>query len=333
MLAQLPWPIPNLLRASHALHNVASADFDPQRTLVLLEETDITKDWSARYPRVLRSGDNPMTTLEELMDLHEEVSTVIGLYAQIMNASMEMLVNPFVEVQPISLSSAEYSRLASSFWILKIFYQFRLNFGYYQQPNDFIPAFLRRLGPWQLEQGLSVESFFHRISLHQSFGLLPAGFSSSPLQRSYSVQYMTARSIFIRNYLKVITPIPGSSFDPPGRGSISFSRAICADTMHSGTSWHSLPLPPPPHGHEDPEELDYPPHENDPLRSHGWTYFELWHRAGAVSAREHDRFFLELAFFFWDKERLENWGLADPDEFPRAVLMLEERLEQCKRLR
>ncbi|KAF2654047.1 hypothetical protein K491DRAFT_490266 [Lophiostoma macrostomum CBS 122681] len=326
ILDQFPQPIHNLLRASYALHDVAVAKFDPHRTLELLEKVDITRDWCALYPRVLRLGDDPVAALEQLLGLEDDVSTAVDLYAQSINASVEMLSNPFARAQPISLSTTEYIRLASTFLMLNIFHQLRDMFNHHGEPNSFMPAFLRHLAPWQLEQGLSVESFFQRVISTRWFGPPPPLQLSYKFRRSFCIDPTFATSAYIQNYLEIIDGMSGYLYDPPGPGPLSFGQAIRAHQRCPRNAWDCLPHLPAPRF-----EVVHCHSRHNHLHSHGWAYFEQCHSNGEVAAREYTRFFLELGFFFWDKERLDHWGIADPDEFPRAMLMLKETIEAVKR--
>lgn len=318
ILQRIPRPAQNLLRASWALHNVNNNDFDPDKTLAFLDQTKITEDWSILYPYILRSKDDPMEALERLIDLHEEISTVVELYAKSVNAIVETFVNPYVLTTPITLSTAECNRIACGFWLLKIFYQFQLKFARYNQANDFIRTFMEQLSPWQVEQGLSIECFLQSSCWYGHYDPYILVDERMPTREDLSEQYL-----YVRNYFKVTNELPRPSLTPGIMQPTFFSRATRYYSYGFHEGWDQLPRL---SAYSDAECSSV----TNQLRSHGWTYFESAVRAHTIPGNTYRQFFLGLGMFFWDKDRLEAWELANPRHFTTVVKALSQRLTEAK---
>ena len=244
ILRQLPRTIENLLRVSRKLHKVANDDFDPVKSLAVLQDTSIIDDWCSRFPNLLGSMDDPLESLECIIDLYDEVASVTQMYAQRVSAVVEVFVNPHVVTPSMSLSDTEHSRIAASFWILKIFYEFQRRFAFHGRHNVFIPAFMSQLAPWQIEQALAIEWFLQSSCM----------FGDSPLCVYLDAKYVSGerlmdQSMYVQNYFKITSEIWSQGYSPM-EGPVSFNRASRYDrTMpaRGPLAWFSLPrFPSPP---------------------------------------------------------------------------------------
>lgn len=317
ILQQLPESVANLLLASWELHNCDNADFDPHKTSALFELANITEVWTSTYPEILYGDNNPMEVLEGLGDLIEEVSTITEVYAQSANAVMEAFASPHVEADPITLSTTEYTRLACSFLMLKIFYQLHAKYKHLNQVNAFVPAFMRHLYPWQLEQILSVEAFLNNLD-----ECLYPGLYSLVNEKHAAKEVIEKKSLYVRNYFDVA----GNAHDYGMLSNVSLVTFNAAKNslllgVHQGRNPISRNL----------FFLDAPKlsHDSTQLRNHGWIYFEVVNKEHSITYQQYRDMFLQLGVFFWDQDRLAKWDLADSRSFPTAIKMLQERTDQA----
>jgi hypothetical protein len=317
ILEQLPCSVANLLLASWELHNCESVDFDPHKATLLFEYANITETWANTYPEILYGDNNPIKVLEGLEDLHEEVSTISEIYAQSANAVMEAFASPHVEAKPITLSTTEYTRLACSFLMLKIFYQLHTKYTHHNQVNAFISAFMRHLYPWQIEQIMSVEAFLNRLD-----DCLYPGLYSLVNEKHAAKEVIEKKSLYVRNYLEEAGNASDFHGFPYNTRPITFNAA--KNTLLLGVHQRRNPLSP-------NLFLDTPKLSDDStqLRNHGWIYFEAANKASSITYQQYRDMFLQLGVFFWDQGRLAKWDLADPTGFPNAMKMLKERMDQA----
>jgi hypothetical protein len=309
------------VRASWALYNVDPLLFDPDKAIVLLGKVGLARDWSTHYPYILERDDDPWQTLEDLLDLIEDIDVVVDVYAQSMNALVEVFVNPFVEPLSVELSREEYSRIASSFLLLKIFYQHQQHFAYHKRSNIFFRTFFQDLDPWQVEQTVAVEYYLQTIS-----NLRGTSLNNLIEEKHRSKDILSERSLYIRDYLSKIDifTVDFCSLDEDvNKKWVSFSRASRHYWPHSMFSvWRTPPqlLP----------DFDHATARVQPLYSHGWEYCEYLRRALPYSEQDlnYQHFFLGLGIFFWDQDRLDYWGIIDFSEFLDMMEVLHERMSQ-----
>jgi hypothetical protein len=295
--------------------------FDPEKAMALLGKVDLARNWSTHYPYILERDDDPWQTLEDLLDLIEDIDVVVDVYAQSINALVEVFVNPYLEPIPVELSGEEHTRIASSFLLLKIYYQHQQHFAYHGQPNTFVRAFFQDLDPWQVEQTVAVEYFLQTIPNLRGPSLFYL------VDEEHRCKYMLSRrSSYIREYLGKIGSfrVDFCSFDANIKETpVSFSRASRYYwPQYLFSVWRTPPqlLP----------DLDHAAAREQPLYSYGWEYCEYLRRALSYSEQNlnYEHFFLGLGVFFWDQDRLEYWRIVDPSEFLDIMEVIRERLSQ-----
>lgn len=312
---QFPHPVGSLVQAAWAFHCVAPSDLDPQKATTLLEHSSLA-EWSMWYTRIPGHYDDPIDVLEGLLEMCEGVDNLVHTYAQSVAAAIETVVNPWVQIAPITLSTTEFARIASTFYMLTIFYQLQLKLTNHPTAAEYFQGFVRSLRPWQVEQGVSVEGFIHscRFTVGSTVHALIGHKGNARLE-------LTETSSFFRRYLEVMhmdyTQFGDwrpTTFSGAVRG---VARRVLAPSP-AVAPWNRL---------LDPLELQVgPPHATSQLRNDGWIYFELVKQNVTINPQQYREFFLDLGIFFWDLHRLAEWDFIDPNEFPAIVCELRRRL-------
>lgn len=325
-LRQLPQPIENLLRASWALHGVDNDQFDTDKTVALIQRTNIVEDWSTVYPSILHQDDDPFETLEGLMDLHDEVAFAAQLYAQCIHAVMETVNDPYVEILPVVLSTTEYTRVASSLWVLKVYYQLQLKFAGHPWQIEFEPAFMSHLRPWQVEQVSSVERLLQSLDTGGDSTL-----KTLTGTRYASKKLLSEQSLYFHNYFDVAGYNRRSAdiLAPGARSIIAFSQAAKRYSHTGSVGWAQFP-------YNGPHFTAALSARVTHLRNHGWMYFESVVSSKtrlSLSEQRYLEFFLDLGILIWDTERLLRYDLADPRGFWPACVALRERLQEARNRR
>ncbi|KAF2190398.1 hypothetical protein K469DRAFT_384137 [Zopfia rhizophila CBS 207.26] len=320
----MPHPLGNLLLLSFALYRTDDCDFDPYKTKAFLEERNLLEE-RAVIPRcILAYDDDPMEILEELTDFCNEVDEITDLFAQSVNAAVETFDNPGAEIRPIVLSTAEYIRIAGSFWILKLYYQLHLKFArlYNNGQSGFIEwitHFVHCLRSWQVEQVLSVQLFIEScgtFSASAMYGLIDEKYNSRERLQEQSSYF---RNLATANR-SLCNPAPYTTgvYYP-----ISFERAARMRFFGYGpraSPWNSIPR-------VCPEDTLRPREVIG--RNHGWILFETVRKNGDIFPSSYRHLFLDLGVFFWDQDRLMLWGLADPSDISTICASFKERIRQA----
>jgi hypothetical protein len=326
IFADTSYPVGSLSRLSWALHNISDKDFDPEKALHLLTHVDLLH-WSAMYQRVLSKDDEPLKIVQGFIDLYIEVDTAVNKIAQAMNAAMEALVHPYVVHSPIVLSGAEYTRIACAIYVLKIYYQLRLKFFHagHDWRSRFPETYLKGLKPWQVDQALCIEQFYH---ICQNGGKFQDMFGI--IDREYTCKVcLSETSSFFRNYAKALRP--SVEFNP---GSFSFPKDFkCAVNDLRRRPTNSL-IPPP--WHYDLEAIGHPSHISPiptQLRNYGWTVFN----AVFIDEEGEDRTLVNwqfrhvmpsLGILFWDQDRLTSWEIVSSNDLVDAFRTLDRRVRE-----
>ncbi|KAF2464821.1 uncharacterized protein BDR25DRAFT_306939 [Lindgomyces ingoldianus] len=321
MLRELPHSTANLFHASWALHCLAEGEFDPVGAKAFLERRNLVKQPIA-YPHILKSFSDPMDALDEFLDFKAEIDIIVERYAESVNAIMETFVNPDVEIQPITLSGAEYARISEAFLILKLYYQFQLKFKRAEKfgdgPFTWEPDFTSCLYPWQVEQVLSVDWFL------QSYGHTCSSAFYGLISEWYSSQErLEEESSYFRHFKRAISNV--EAYYPANPHFVPFRLA--ARYFSSMAPWrlNSEAFDSPTQGPS--EELLGTTENTTP--SHGWIYFKSVRQPHQIPEAIYGQLFLELGIFFWDQDRLAEWNLADPNEFKDVLVAFETRQHQA----
>jgi hypothetical protein len=315
-LQQYSQPVSGLIHASWALHRHDHAESDSQKAAALLKQYAVA-DWSALSPCILENNTDPTEALEVLLYMCEDVDRLVEAYAQNSAATIEQVVNPWVEYSPITLSTTEFTRVASAFWMLRIFYQVQLLFTRHETVQHSVQEFISTLQPWQVEQCLSVELFLGSYGFKTTsptctliggnYGAGPVLFCKSWLLHAYR----EAISLNINQVTKLcLTTFANASFG----ARIKSAHAI------STAPWLQIQ-----------QDLDVEvvregfERTTSQLRNHGWMLYGLVRHIDPVDPQQYHRLFLDLGMFFWDMGRLVDWDFVDPDDFPDIVRLFRNR--------
>ena len=315
-LQQYSHPVSGLIQASLALHRHDHADSDPQKAAALLEQYAVT-GWLALSPRILENDTDPMEALEVLLDMCEDVNRLVEAYAQSSAATIEQVVNPWVEYAPITLSTTEFTRVASAFWMLRIFYQLQLLFTRHETVQHSVQEFISTLQPWQVEQCLSVELFLG------SYGFK----TTSPVCTLTGDKYgtgsvLSCKSWLLHAYREAVTlninqvkRLRLTTF-----ANASFRARSNSAHVISTAPWLQIQ-----------QDLDVEvgregfERTTSQLRNHGWMLYGLVRHIDPIDLQQYHQLFLDLGIFFWDMGRLVDWDFVDPDDFPDIVYLFRNR--------
>ncbi|KAF2791417.1 hypothetical protein K505DRAFT_326872 [Melanomma pulvis-pyrius CBS 109.77] len=304
-----PHPVGSLVQAAWALHCIDPSDLDPQKATALLQHPSLT-EWTMWYTRY----DDPIDVLEGLLEMCEDVNDLVQTYAQRVSAAIEMFVNPWVQSAPITLSPTEFARIASTFYMLTIFYQLLLKLPNHPSAAEYFQTFVRNLRPWQVEQGVSIEAFIHSCRYR-------AGTTVHTLIRhQFSARFKLNKT---SSFFQLFWEIMGLDHTVPGGPPICFSEAVRGIRQNLAPSPAVVPW----NRHLDPLELQVgPQHPTNQLRNDGWIYFKLVKQNVTIDLQQYRVFFLDLGIFFWDLDRLAEWGFIDPTDFPAIGRKLQRQL-------
>ncbi|KAF2446915.1 hypothetical protein P171DRAFT_429861 [Karstenula rhodostoma CBS 690.94] len=265
---------------------------------------------------VYHRDNNPLLVADGLVDLYQEVHVATDLYAQSLNAAMEAFINPWTELKPITLSSAEYVRIASTLSILRIFYQLQLKCSTQEDIMPTSRAFLTHLDQWEIKQLAALDEFL----LNVGYGRLSAVYHR--LDAKYSDwKALSNQSTYVQRYFRTlkfsVTQEEPSSITP-----ISIMQAV-RPGLHGQA--FQLPLPPQWAG-TIAEALSRMLKEDTvsrcPSRTFGWFLYDC-------SMYQWDWYpcFVDLGMFFWDYRRLEDWGILHQPTYDSMLSKFKAHLE------
>ncbi|KAF1851787.1 uncharacterized protein K460DRAFT_391999 [Cucurbitaria berberidis CBS 394.84] len=312
ILAQIPPPLAGLVRMSWALHKTRLQDFDSKETLNLLRSTDLLC-WAPTSQRIFGDSDVQLGTIHDFIDLYVEVDVAVELVAQGLNATMEALVNPRAVVAPVVLSTTEYTRIACSLFIVKIYCQLQTKFIHHcRGRTEFPAAFMTSLKPWQVQQAMSVEQFLQACIHSFDFAIYRV------IEKKHMCfQSLSEKSSYFQKYLEVQDSIASHAGLP------SF-----IDKFSSAASRLPHPLLLHPQSMGSLSDVGHPPKSSQivtQLRNHGWIIYMSGIADGTI---EYDpsRLLTTVGLLFWDQDRLMGWSIVDQgdvatidDEFYRVT--------------
>jgi hypothetical protein len=296
--------------ASWALHRHDHAN----KALSLIGPHKVV-ELSTLCPYILENDANPMDALEGLFAMCEDVDCLVEVYAHSTAAAIEQYANPWVEYSPIKLSTTEFTRLAHTFWMLRVFYQLQLLFAHHESAQPFVQRFISDLQPWQVKQCLSVELF-----------LASSGFSATSSVYTLIGNKNGARSglqrtsRFFQSYIEVANV---NMHDETKRRLTTFTLAtyFVAERDLTPVPWlRSQPRLVMEVGREGFE------YSVSQLRNDGWMIYESVRQHDPVRPQEYYQFFSNMGIFFWDLDRLADWELIDVECFPEIVHEFRNRL-------
>lgn len=322
-LQQHSRPVYGLIQASRALHYHSQADFDSQRTLALLEQSMAT-EWSTEHHHIPKDDVNPLKALDGLFAMCEDVNHLVEVYAQSTAAAIEQVVNPWAEYTPISLSTSEFTHIATTFWMLRVFYQLQLLSVHHEPAKAFVRAFINDLQPWQVQQCFSVEYFLgtSACSTYSSTVYILIG----DMNGTRSALSMT--SCFLQDYYET------TSFSI-GQGNRFLTTFTMAAACFRAVRYSAAVIPSAPWLRSQPDlgldvSLEHVEHAASQLRNDGWSIYESLGHHDPARPQQHHQFFLHMGMFFWDPNRLEHWDFINPDDFPDIVCMFRASLDAMK---
>jgi hypothetical protein len=316
---QIPQLLDSLLRVAWALHNVSKEDFDAENALDLLRYNGL-HDWPIMFPQLFTTTDDPLESIQGLIDLYVEVDSAAGLVAQGMNAVMEAFRNPYVVVAPITLSDTEHTCIVCALLTVRIYYQLRSKFGPVHALDtpacNFPRTFIQSLKPWQVEQAVSVEGFVDKC-------LKPnTAYIYEVIDSKYRCwEYFSARSPYFRKY-KNATALDNDFQEVAiDNRPLSFSSAV------RNRNYPNMQLP----WYYD--ENRHVSTEMSQLRTHGWVLFNSIGLVATMRRHHYERAFLALGMFFWDQNRLASWELIELDDIKRLHNDIDRKLKYFSNLR
>ena len=284
VFGHLPRNLFALLRTSWVLETVQDDDM-----IKLLSNDDIDGIVTEGNPLVADDED-PLYVMDGLVELYEEVEVATDLYAQSLNAAMETFINPGHEIRAIFLSMAEYCRVASTLWILRIFYQ--LQFRCVAQDSTAIcVALINRLGIWQrvlvcgLDQWLLDIGYGAPSAIYSNLNLKYSDWRPIMNRSSYAERHFNTLRFGLPPYANRFTE---NIFD-------GNPRTFCRTAIYPPPA-NLTPISQPWDGSIDQTLLEF-------VKNNGYSNCPKWRH-----------YIMELGLLFWDHKRLELWGLSSYDE-------------------
>jgi hypothetical protein len=311
-LQQHPHPVCGLIQTSWALYRHSHVDFNSQKAVALLGQYKVV-EWSTLYPQILENDADSIEALEVLFRMCEDVHLLVEAYAQSTAAAIEQVVNPWVEYAPITLSITEFTRVASTFWMLSIFYQFQLLFAHHGTAQPSVDRFIGDLQPWQVQQCLSAELFL------SSSGSGATSSVYTLIGDKYGVRSALSMTTQLFQIYREVTSLSLNLEIKWRLATFSHVNSIVARTC---VPW--LQIQPSLDVGVGREGFE---HTTTHLRNDGWMLYELVRHINPVRSQQYHRLFMDLGILFWDLGRLVDWDFNDPDDFPSIVCLFEDRLK------
>jgi len=300
IIAQFPAPINTLFRVSMDLDAMQDDRFDPVSILEKLYTVNVL-EWLELLPSSRLPIVDPILALQSVSDFYTEVEEAAELIGRLMIIKVERLANPHVCVPPITISTTEHIRLASTLLIIKIYYQLRPRFlkqGEYA--GQLAPFYWKNLTPWLMDQGTTLDWLLLRCSGEYEHSLCHWDQSESELLMCLS------ESRFVRSYHVLYHQELASTFRIIPR----FSHNL--NGQHPGIRG-------PGYWHHEPSDVGHPAMSAQ-LRNHVSSCSDpTLQSVPQAHTGRYANICRQIGLYFWDYSRLNVWGLADPVELIAAV--------------